>query len=65
MVSLQGSSVVHGFILIEVYWLKDLKPEIILCVLLIVMLIVTIVFYNLYKLRGKVSLNGSKEYELS
>ncbi|HET9825268.1 MAG TPA: MraY family glycosyltransferase [Chitinophagaceae bacterium] len=41
---------VHGFILIEVYWLKELRPELILGVLLAVMVIVTVIFYHIHKL---------------
>lgn len=43
--------VIHGFILIEVFWLKELRPELILCMLLVAMIIVTIVFYNIHRLR--------------
>jgi UDP-N-acetylmuramyl pentapeptide phosphotransferase/UDP-N-acetylglucosamine-1-phosphate transferase len=43
--------VVHAFILIQVYLLRDFRPEIILCLLLIAMAIVTIMFYNIYSLR--------------
>jgi UDP-GlcNAc:undecaprenyl-phosphate GlcNAc-1-phosphate transferase len=42
---------IHGFILIEAYWLRDLRPEWILCMLLLVMTIVTIGLYNVHKLK--------------
>lgn len=42
---------IHGFILIEVYWLRDLRPELILCLLLLVMTIFTIGLYNIHKLK--------------
>lgn len=54
---------IHGFILIEVYWLKDFKPEFILFMLLASMMVVTIIFYNLYKIKPR--LPESKGYELS
>ena len=37
----------HGFILIEVYWLRILKPELILAILIIFMLLVIIILKNL------------------
>jgi UDP-GlcNAc:undecaprenyl-phosphate GlcNAc-1-phosphate transferase len=40
--------VIHGFILIEVYWLKDLRAEFILLMLLAAMILVTIAFYNMH-----------------
>jgi len=43
--------VIHGFILIEVYWLKELRPEFILCMLVIAMTIVTIISYNIHRLK--------------
>jgi UDP-N-acetylmuramyl pentapeptide phosphotransferase/UDP-N-acetylglucosamine-1-phosphate transferase len=42
---------IHGFILIEVYWLKQLRPEFILCTLVAMMTIVTFIFYNVHRLR--------------
>jgi UDP-N-acetylmuramyl pentapeptide phosphotransferase/UDP-N-acetylglucosamine-1-phosphate transferase len=45
--------IIHGFILIEVYWLKQFRPEFILFMLLAAMLIVTIAFYNIHLLRKK------------
>jgi len=41
---------VHGFVLIEVYWLRELKPIFILFMLLATMTIVTIAFYNIHRL---------------
>jgi UDP-GlcNAc:undecaprenyl-phosphate/decaprenyl-phosphate GlcNAc-1-phosphate transferase len=38
---------VHGFILIEVYWLKDLRQELILLVLVVFMLLVTVMLKNI------------------
>lgn len=43
--------VIHGFILIEVYWLKHLKAEFILAMLIAAMMVVTIVFYNVHRLK--------------
>jgi UDP-N-acetylmuramyl pentapeptide phosphotransferase/UDP-N-acetylglucosamine-1-phosphate transferase len=43
--------VVHAFILVEVYWLKDLRPEFILCTLMLTMIVVTILFYNIHYLK--------------
>src|SRR5690349_5452083 len=40
---------IHGFILIEVYWLRELKPIFILCMLVATMTVVTIAFYNIHK----------------
>ncbi len=58
--------VIHGFILIEVYWLKGLRPGFILCMLLAAMIIVTIIFYNIHWLkRQKNPDNESAKYELS
>jgi UDP-N-acetylmuramyl pentapeptide phosphotransferase/UDP-N-acetylglucosamine-1-phosphate transferase len=42
---------IHGFILIEVYWLKQLRPEFILGTLVVMMAIVTFIFYNVHKLK--------------
>jgi UDP-N-acetylmuramyl pentapeptide phosphotransferase/UDP-N-acetylglucosamine-1-phosphate transferase len=38
---------IHGFILLEVYWLKDIKEEYILLILIIFMIVVTAVLKNL------------------
>ncbi len=38
---------IHGFILIEVYWLRALQPELILAILLAFMLLVTVLLKNL------------------
>lgn len=37
----------HGFILIEVYWLKELKQEFILLILVVLMLLVTVLLRNI------------------
>jgi UDP-GlcNAc:undecaprenyl-phosphate GlcNAc-1-phosphate transferase len=42
---------VHGFILIEVYWLRELKPVFILVMLIVTMVIVTIAFHNIHRLK--------------
>jgi len=58
--------VIHGFILIEVYWLKEFRPEFILCMLLAAMTIVTIVFYNIHRFKRQKKLNSKPvEYELT
>jgi UDP-GlcNAc:undecaprenyl-phosphate/decaprenyl-phosphate GlcNAc-1-phosphate transferase len=58
--------VIHGFILIEVYWLKELRPEFILIMLVAAMIVVTIVFYNVHRLKRQKKLtNTSPKYELS
>jgi UDP-GlcNAc:undecaprenyl-phosphate GlcNAc-1-phosphate transferase len=58
--------VIHGFILIEVYWLKELRPEFILIMLVAAMIVVTIVFYNVHRLKRQKKLaNTSSKYELS
>lgn len=44
---------IHGFILIETWWLKDLKPEIILAALIGFMFLVLIIFKNIGLLIGK------------
>ena len=36
---------VHGFILLETYWLKEWRPEYILCVLIATMILITLIFY--------------------
>ena len=40
-------SFVHGFILIEVYWLRELRQELIVGILLIFMMLVTVMLRNL------------------
>ena len=40
-------SFVHGFILIEVYWLRELRQELIVGILLIFMMVVTVMLRNL------------------
>lgn len=58
--------VIHGFILIEVYWLKQSRPEFILCMLVAAMTVVTIVFYNIQRLKKPARTAGvSGELELS
>jgi UDP-GlcNAc:undecaprenyl-phosphate GlcNAc-1-phosphate transferase len=49
---------IHGFILIEVYWLRELKPIFILFMLLATMTAVTIAFYNVHRL---IKLNKSDD----
>ena len=57
---------IHGSILIEVYWLKELRPELILVVLLTVMIIVTVIFHNIHKLRKAPAANDEAgHYKLS
>ena len=41
---------IHGFILMEVYWLRHLKLELILIILLVFMLLVTLLLKNLHLL---------------
>jgi hypothetical protein len=43
----------HGFILLEVYWLKDIKGEYILLSLILFMMVVTAVLKNLRQLFKK------------
>jgi UDP-GlcNAc:undecaprenyl-phosphate GlcNAc-1-phosphate transferase len=58
--------VIHGFILIEVYWLKELRAEFILAMLLAAMSVVTIVFYNVHRLkRHKKLATEAAKFELS
>jgi len=58
--------IVHGFILIEVYWLKAFRPEFILIMLLIAMTFVTFVFYNVHRFFGQKKANiTSLENELT
>jgi len=57
---------IHGFILIEVYWLRELRPLFILCMLIATMTVVTIAFYNVHRLiRLKKPGRGSANFELS
>lgn len=44
---------IHGFILIEVYWLKELRQELILLILLAFMTVLTIVLRNIRYVTGK------------
>jgi UDP-N-acetylmuramyl pentapeptide phosphotransferase/UDP-N-acetylglucosamine-1-phosphate transferase len=39
--------IIHGFVLIEVYWLRDLRQEFILLILFAFMILVTVVLKNL------------------
>jgi UDP-N-acetylmuramyl pentapeptide phosphotransferase/UDP-N-acetylglucosamine-1-phosphate transferase len=58
--------VIHGFILIEVYWLKELRPEFILIMLFAAMIVVTIVFYNVHRLKRQKKFSSTPpEYEWS
>src|SRR5881394_3794474 len=58
--------VIHGFILIEVYWLRELRPGFILCLLIAAMTIVTLIFYNAYRLkRQKKVIIQPVEFELN
>ncbi len=43
----------HGFILLEVYWLRGLKQEIVLIVLIVFMLLITVLLKNLGLVTGK------------
>jgi UDP-GlcNAc:undecaprenyl-phosphate GlcNAc-1-phosphate transferase len=55
---------IHGFILIEVYWLRELRPGFILCMLLATMIIVTIGCYNIHRLKWlKKTGNKSADFE--
>ncbi len=47
---------IHGFILIEVYWLRNLRQELILCILILFMLIATVLLKNIGVLVRKKSL---------
>lgn len=44
---------IHGFILIEVYWLRSLRQEYILLILIAVMIMVTLLLKNFHKLVKK------------
>jgi len=50
--------IIHGFILIEVYWLKEWWPEFILFMLLAAVTVVTIVFYNMRFLKKRIVANS-------
>ena len=52
---------VHGFILIEVYWLKELKPEIIVALMVGFMLFVSLIFRNIRSLFPKRKIMGSRK----
>jgi UDP-GlcNAc:undecaprenyl-phosphate/decaprenyl-phosphate GlcNAc-1-phosphate transferase len=57
---------IHGFILMQVFWLKEFRPEFILCTLLATMSIVTIAFNNVHKFkRRRKPSEQSVKYELS
>ena len=57
---------IHGFVLIEVYWLRELKPIFILFMLLATMTVVTIAFYNIAQTnQTKEPGNPSANFELS
>ena len=45
--------VVHGFILIEAYWLRELRQEYILAILIGIMLLVTLIFRNIKQFAKK------------
>jgi UDP-N-acetylmuramyl pentapeptide phosphotransferase/UDP-N-acetylglucosamine-1-phosphate transferase len=57
--------VIHGFFLIEVYWLKDLRPEIILLVLISTMILVTAIFYNMHLFKKPVLPAPMNDLELN
>lgn len=44
---------IHGFVLLEVYWLRDLKQEIVLAILVAFMLVATVLLKNLGLLMKK------------
>ena len=44
---------IHGFILIEVYWLRELKQELILAILIVFMLLVILILKNIHLLLGR------------
>lgn len=57
---------IHGFVLIEVYWLRELKPLFILFMLIATMMVVTIAFYNVHRLiKIKKPGRGPAKLELS
>jgi UDP-GlcNAc:undecaprenyl-phosphate GlcNAc-1-phosphate transferase len=57
---------IHGFILIEVYWLKQLRPEFTLGTLVAMMTIITFIFYNVRKLKKREPAEDeAAEYKLS
>jgi len=58
--------VIHGFVLIEAYWLDELRPGFILFILLSTMTILTILLINLQRVRKqKLPENTPVVYELS
>jgi len=57
---------IHGFVLIEVYWLREFKPLFILFMLIGTMTVVTIAFYNIHKvIKLKKSDRGPANFEWS
>jgi len=56
--------VIHAFILLEVYWLNELRPEFILVILLATMALLTIVFTHIQRIKQKWRNNNSNAYEL-
>jgi len=57
---------IHGFVLIEVYWLREMKPIFILLMLIATMMLVTIAFYNVHRLTKLKKSGGSPvNFELS
>ena len=54
--------ILHGFILIEVYWLKELRDEFILVILITFMLIATAVFKNIRVFFKKSSTSLSRSF---
>ncbi|HEY1869910.1 MAG TPA: hypothetical protein VGG71_02575, partial [Chitinophagaceae bacterium] len=55
--------VIHAFILLEVYWLDELRPEFILAILLATMALLTVVLTHIKRVRQKLR-NSSSAYEL-
>ena len=47
---------IHGFILMEVYWLRHLKLELVVVILFVFMLLITLLLKNLHLLFGKKTL---------
>jgi len=50
---------IHGFVLLEVYWLRGLKQEVVLTILIAFMVITTVLLKNLGLLMKKKSVTGS------
>ena len=50
---------IHGFVLLEVYWLRGLKQEIVLAILVAFMLVTTVLLKNVGLLMKKKSVSGS------